>query len=56
VKRTGKGVPVDQAGQALAQEFLSVDELEERTRTEGTSKVSLTERKAQGDEKGNWQS
>ncbi len=43
-KTPGKGVPGDQAGQALAQKFLSVDELEERTRTEGTNKVSVTER------------
>ena len=43
-KPPGKGVPGDQAGQALAQGFLSTDELEERTRTKGTSKVSVTER------------
>jgi hypothetical protein len=40
----GKGVPGDKASQALAQAFLSADELEERTQTEGTSKVSVTER------------
>jgi hypothetical protein len=44
VSPPGKGVPGDQAGQALAQEFLSGNELEERTRTEGTNKVSMTER------------
>ncbi len=43
-KTPGKGVPGDQAGQALGQRFLSVDELEERTRTKGTSKVSVAER------------
>ena len=43
-KPPGKGVPGDQAGQALAQGFQSVDELEERTRTEGTGKVLMTER------------
>ncbi len=43
-KTPGKGVPGDQAGQALAQKFLSVDELLERTQTEGTSKVTVTKR------------
>jgi len=43
-EKSGKGVPEDQAGQALAQKFLSVDELEERTQTEGTNKVSMTKR------------
>jgi len=43
-KIPGKGVPGDQAGQALAQKFLSDDKLEERRRTEGTNKVLMTER------------
>jgi hypothetical protein len=44
VSHPEKGVPGDQAGQASVQEFLSANELEERTRTKGTSKVSVTER------------
>ena len=52
----GKGVPGDQAGQALTQAFLSVDELEERTRTHGTNKVSVNERQVKDTERGRWQS
>ena len=53
VNHPEKGVPGDQAGQALAQEFLSANELEERTRTKGTNKVSVTERN-EGIEKNKW--
>jgi hypothetical protein len=38
------------------QEFLSAGELEERTRTKGTSKVSVGERRVKATEKGKWQS
>jgi hypothetical protein len=38
------------------QEFLSVDEPEEGTRTQGTNKVSVDERRAKETETDKWQS
>jgi hypothetical protein len=55
-EQPGNGVPGDQAGQALVQASLSASELEERTRTEGTNKVSVGERRVKVTEMGKWQS
>ena len=47
VKRTGRGVPVDQAGQALARSSIWLTSLRKGHKRKGVSKVSVAERRAQ---------